>query len=178
MFNIFIQGLKDGEHDVDMLVPVEDVPEMFGEYFGMINLKGRLKKIGNRFTLFARAASQAKMICDMTLEEFTETIMVDVNLSFVVENKLAENSRRQIAERQNKKQETEGVRVSADGKYADISGEIREIFAVSLPMKRIAPKYRDKELKEIFPEFDAGNDEPEPDFIDERWAPLKKINNN
>ena len=170
MFNIFIQGLNDGEHEIDMQVSVSEVPEMFEEYFGNINLKGKLKKIGSRFTLFAQADCRAKMVCDISLEDFTEIINVDVNLTFIADSK--------HEKREWKKEETEGVKVSGDGKYADISGEIREIFAVNLPMKRISPKYCQKEFKELYPEFDPEKNGTNPYFFDERWAPLKKIISN
>jgi len=176
MFNIFIQGLKDGEHQVEMEVPVEEVPEMFGEYFGIINLKGKLKKIGNRFTLFANADCMAKMICDMTLEEFTEKIQVEVNLSFVAENK-HDAAGKQPTSESKREASVVGIKISSDGKFADIADEIREIFAVSLPMKRVAPQYRDKNFEEIFPEYDSEKNTAS-DIIDERWAPLKKINSN
>jgi len=172
MFNLFIQGLSDGEHEINMQVPVSDIPEMFEEYFGQINLKGRLKKIGNRFTLFSEADCQAKMICDISLEEFTELIKVEVNLTFIADSK------QENRETSKDKDYIYGVKVSADGKYADISGEIREIFAVSLPMKRIAPPFRGKDFKEIHPEYDPEISGSGPKKIDERWAPLAKINSN
>jgi len=170
MFNIFIQGLKDGEHGIDMQVPVEDVPDMFEEYFGIINLKGSLRRIGNRFTLFAEADCDAKMICDISLEEFTETINVEVNLSFMLDEK-RESGR-------NKEKQSEGIKISSDGKYADIADEIREVFAVSLPMKRVAPRYREKDFKEIFPEYDADTNDSDKGTIDDRWEPLRKIISN
>ncbi len=178
MFNIFIQGLNDGEHKVDMQVPVEEVPEMFEEYFGEISLKGKLKKIGSRYTLFAVAQCNARMMCDISLEEFIETINVEVNLSFVAESKQTSDSRRQATVKKNEKQEPVGVELSADGKYADIAGDIREIFAVNLPMKRVAPEFRDKDFKEIFPEYTSEANNPKSDLVDERWAPLNKINSN
>jgi uncharacterized metal-binding protein YceD (DUF177 family) len=171
MFNLFIQGLKDGEHEIESEVPVEEIPEMFSEYFGIVKLKGKLKKIGNRYALFAEAECQAKMVCDITLEDFTETIKVEVNLSFKTELKPDKSE-------SSKKKEEAVIKISPDGKYADIAEEIREIFAVSLPMKRIAPKYRGKEFSEIFPEYDANSVEGEVSNVDDRWAPLKKININ
>ena len=168
MFNLFIQGLKDGEHEIESEVPVEEIPEMFSEYFGIVKLKGKLKKIGNRFALFAKAECQAKMVCDITLEDYTETIKVEVNLSFKTEIKPEK------LELNKNKVDGDCIKISPDGKYVDIAEEIREIFAVSLPMKRIAPKYRGKEFSELFPEYDANSVEGELGNIDDRWAPLKK----
>ena len=53
-------------------------------------------------------------------------------------------------------------------------GEVRQELAVNLPLKRTAPKYRDKDFADIFPQYA----ETESQEIDPRWAALKAIKFN
>ncbi|MFC2130326.1 DUF177 domain-containing protein [Bacteroidota bacterium] len=172
MVGIFKQGLKDGEYEIDMDVPVNEVPEMFDEYFGNIHLEGKLRKFGGRYSVIIEADCMAKMICDRSLKEFTEEISVNLKQTFITEGIL----------RQTQADETKGISreivIHADDKYIDITNEVREIFAIGLPMKRIAPEYRTKNFSELYPEYSSGNSNENSVKIDERWIPLMKLKNN
>lgn len=164
MINLFIQGIKDGEHNVEMDVPVEEVPDMFPEYIGNIHIDGKLRKIGNRYSFVAEADCNAKLICDRSLKEYIEEINVDIKLSFIVSsvNGLQSSPDKEIV-------------INPDDKNIDISSEVREIFGVSLPMKRVAPEYRNVDFEDLFPEYSAERVQKINDSFDERWAPLKKL---
>ena len=57
-----------------------------------------------------------------------------------------------------------------DELFIDLSDEVRQELALSLPMKRIAPEFRDKEWEDIAPEVATE--------IDDRWKALKGLNLN
>lgn len=164
MINLFIQGIKEGEHDIEMDVPVEEVPEMFPEYFGNIHIEGKLRKIGNRYSFIAEADCMSKLICDRSLKEYNEEISVEIKLSFMAASaggleKFHENE----------------IIINPEDKNIDISYEVREIFGVNLPMKRVAPEYRNVDFKDLYPEYSAESVLNSNDSFDERWAPLKKL---
>jgi uncharacterized metal-binding protein YceD (DUF177 family) len=167
MIRIFIQGIKDGEYNIDMDTDVSEVPDILEEFFGNIHIEGKLKKFGSRFTLIAEAECSAKLICDRSLKEFVEEIPVEIKLSFIA-NPLKSP---EIND------ETQEIFFHPDDKYLDITEEVREIFAISLPMKRVAPEYRNKDLKDLYPEYVKTDDNISGD-IDDRWAPLKNLISN
>ncbi len=71
--------------------------------------------------------------------------------------------------------------VHEDDEFFDISDDVREQLTVSIPMKRIAPQYRNKTFADLHPEFSAEITETISDDevqIDERWSALKKIKLN
>ncbi len=172
MVGIFKQGLKDGEYEIDMDFPVNEVPEMFEEYFGNIHLEGKLRKFGGRYSIIIEADCMAKMICDRSLKEFTEEISVNVKLAFITDGTLRQ------AQDEGTKDISKEIVIHADDKYIDITNEVREIFAIGLPMKRIAPEYRTKNFSELYPEYSSRNNNGNSVNIDERWIPLMKLKNN
>jgi uncharacterized metal-binding protein YceD (DUF177 family) len=166
MIKIFIQGLKDGEYDIDIESPVSEVPDMFEEFFGNIHVEGKLRKFAGRFTFIAEVECLAKLICDRSLTEFEENIETDIKLSFKADGYKTNDS----------VSETEEILFNPDDKYLDITNEIREILIISLPMKRVAPEYRKKDFSEIFPDYTVKK--AEVGMIDDRWEALKKLRNN
>ncbi|MGA2296097.1 MAG: hypothetical protein ABSG15_00935, partial [FCB group bacterium] len=91
MIRIFIQGIKDGEHDIEFSVPVEEVPEMFPEFCGQIRIKGKLRKSNKRYTLVGIVECTANLICDISLKEFTENITGDFEIAFLADTNLLKN---------------------------------------------------------------------------------------
>lgn len=162
-----MQGLKDGEYDIDLDIPVEEVPDLTEEFFGEIHIEGMLRKFAGRFTLVAEAEVQVKLICDRSLKEFIEDIEAVIKLSF----KSAEYKSDSFDEN------SEEIIFNADDKYLDITNEVREILTLSLPMKRVAPEYRKKDFSELYPEYSANGTEIN-EIIDDRWAPLKNLSSN
>ena len=178
MIRIFIQGIKNGEHEVDMQVPVSEIRDFYPEFFGNIEIKGNLRKFGKRFTLNLSLACKAKLICDLSLKEFEETIEGNLKLSLLADSEMS----RKLKIEKDEIAETEKNIISEDDKYIDITDEVREELIVRLPMRRVAPEYKEKSLKDIYPQYssDANEDKKktkkkEPD---ERWAPLKKLKLN
>jgi uncharacterized metal-binding protein YceD (DUF177 family) len=157
-------------------VPVENVEGMFPEFFGNVVVEGQIQKLGSRYTFTGTAECNAKLVCDRSLTDFTEPIKAQITISYLANSELLKT-----AEGTSSKDESVKL-IRDDQKEIDITDEVREELAVNIPMKKIAPQFRDKDLSEIFPDVAAkdGDDEEKPlndDEIDERWAALKNLKN-
>ncbi len=166
MIKIDIHGLKEGEHTFMLSTDIKQEDCFFDEFFGDLTLNGIIKKIGTRLSLRAIAEVKANLICDRSLKTYTELISSEVKLAFIADTK---------SFLENKTNETDSdIIIREDTNYIDVSKEVIELLALQLPMKRIAPEYRDKELTEIYPELSIDKTSD----IDDRWTKLKdfKIN--
>jgi len=170
MLRIRIQGIKDGKHEIDLQSDVQKIKDMPEEYFGLINVKGLFTKIGKRFTYVGTATCSAKLICDISLEEFTEEISTDFEFSFLANNDLYHLNRAKST----LETESGDIILLEDEQDIDISEPIRQELLLSLPMKRISPEYRDKSIEEIYPEFVDTN--PANVKIDDHWKGLQGLN--
>ncbi len=171
MINIYIKGLTDGLHDIEITEPVDAVPDLSEEFFGDILIEGKLRVLGNRFTFTGKVFSRARLICDRTLKEFEQEIETEMTSAYLINSsgmgidKLSEDDKEQI--------------ISKDEKYLDITNDVREELILSIPMKKIAPDVEDKEFEEIFPEYSAKKKKrKDKEEIDDRWSALKKIKIN
>jgi uncharacterized metal-binding protein YceD (DUF177 family) len=173
MIKIEINGMNDGKYDLSIETPVDKMDCVFEEFFGDVKLIGSIKKISNRFSLTAKAEVKAKMICDRSLKEFVENIETDVKLSFIADTKAYLENKGKINEDLDS-----DILIREDVKYIDITSEVIELLALQIPMKRIAPEFRDKELDEIFPELSGETFKNEKDVIDDRWSKLKNLKIN
>jgi uncharacterized metal-binding protein YceD (DUF177 family) len=164
MVSITIQGIKDGRREIDIEAAVGEVEGMFPEFIGNLTVKGNLIKLGSRYSVIAEVKCTARLVCDLSLQEFDEPVIAELKCSYLANTDLwrlrtsddyADNEERLISE---------------DSKVIDITGEIREQLAVNLPMKRIAPESRGKSFEEIHPELTDKKGE-----IDDRWEILKNL---
>ncbi len=171
MVKIFIQGIKDGLYEIDQHVPVEEVKDIYPEFFGEIHLTGKLRKFGNRYTFTGAAECSAKLVCDVSVTEYEERIAADINVAFLADSK--QKSLRYTVQNE----EELGARlIGEDDKFIDISEDVREELAVNIPLKKVAPRFRDKSFEELHPEFSPGKEESK--HIDERWSVLNKLKIN
>lgn len=171
MIKIYIQGIKDGAYDVEQEAPAEEIPEIYPEFFGNIRLTGKLRKFADRYTFTGKAECSARFICDLTATEYTDLVTAEINTSYIMESK-QRNSKHSDA-----LTPEEGVKiVSEEDKYIDLSDDVREELAVNVPMKKVAPQYRDKSFEDVFPEYSARS--RDNDDIDERWSILNKFKIN
>jgi uncharacterized protein len=164
MVSITIQGIKDGQRDIDIEAGVEEVEGMFPEFIGNLTVKGKLIKLGSRYSVIAEVECLARLTCDLSLQEFDEPIKAELKFSYLANTDLwrlrtsddyADNEERLISE---------------DSKVLDITKDIMEQLAVNLPMKRIAPEFRGKSFEEIHPELTDKKSE-----IDDHWEALKNL---
>lgn len=174
MLKIHIQGLKDGIYDVDIESDARKIPDMFEEFFGIVSFKGQLRILGKRYTITGTASCMAKLLCDLSLQDFEEEIQTEIKTAYRAIENLATHSVDRDETEMNE------YFIKDDEKFIDISSEVREELAVHLPMKRIAPEYRGKSFDEIHPELTAGmapkkKKKLTDEEIDDRWGPLKSL---
>jgi len=165
MLKLRIHGIKDGESDFtleDESLNIKDLPE---EFFGNIVVEGKLTKIGKRYTIVGNVKCNAKLICDVSLEEYIEEIVAKFEYSFIVNNDLY----LLLREKGEFENENGEIIIHEDDQYLDISEEIRQELILNIPMKKVAPTYRGKSLSEIYPDLDIEEE------IDPRWSELKKL---
>jgi uncharacterized metal-binding protein YceD (DUF177 family) len=150
MLKLLIQGLKDGETEVQTECDAELLPFSEVLFFGKIKLAGKLRKIGKRLIFNGKAIAAAKLTCDLTLKEYIHEMSVDVVVHAIIDSNLAriagdiDNDGKEIA-------------LFEDEKYLDLSDEVRELLELNLPMRRIHPDFIDKSLEDVFPEFSVKN---------------------
>lgn len=168
---IEIQGMKDGEREFSLQADAAELEGLPEEYAGKISAEGKIRKFGKRFTVIGSANCSANLICDRSLEEYSELITVEISLSYIIDG---------AAAKQLKDVEFgEAIPIREEDKTIDLSGEIRQILTLGLPMKRVAPEYRDKELEEIFPEINIEDDSAESSEVsDDRWSALRNLKLN
>lgn len=174
MIKVRIRGIKDGKYPIAEEMPsslVEDMPE---EFCGNVVFEGNMRKLGKRYTVEGQAHCQAKLLCDLSLEEFYEDITADIAVSFMADTVLFN-----LHKEGNEDEKAERV-VHEDDESFDLTDDIREQLIVNMPMKRIAPQYRGKTFEELHPELSSeANDEAEAEApTDERWGALKNLKLN
>ncbi len=162
MLRLPIQGLQDGQASVQLTANIREIDGIFPEFSGEISLSGTVRKVGKRYSFKGEATCMATMICDRTLSEFTEKITAHVTADYLADT--------QVFLMQEGEKEGEMNIIRDDELFIDLSDEVRQELALSLPMKRIAPEFRDKEWEDIAPEVATE--------IDDRWKALKGLNLN
>jgi uncharacterized protein len=168
MIKIYVKGLKDGLYEVELSEPVKAVPDLSDEFFGNIEVTGKLRVIGNRFNFSGKAVCSAKLVCDRTLKEFVQSIEAEFTVAYIVDTT---GSAADIAD----KHEKERI-LSKEDKYIDITDDVREELILNIPMKKIAPDVNDMEFDDIYPEYSAKKNKKIDD--DDRWSALKNIKIN
>ena len=89
MLKFYIHCIKDGEYPLEMNCRKESVKSFqTEEFFGNIELKGKLLKIANRFTVTANVSVNCKFVCDRSLEEYEEMISADFKATYLADTKL------------------------------------------------------------------------------------------
>lgn len=169
MLKVFIQGLKDGIYEIDAECGVNEIDGMFDEFIDKVKVSGTMRILGSRYTLEMVAECNAKLLCDISLEEYIEPIKAEIKLAYIADEELYRFGQgSDIAK-------AEERIIHPDDKNIDITEEVREELVVNLPMKRVSPAYRDKDVKELYPQYWA---EENVKIEDDKWAELKKIKFN
>lgn len=168
MLKIPIQGLKDGNMEILLTATVGEISGMFPEFFGVISLSGVLTKSGKRYTFKGNAICNAKLVCDRSLTEFIEEITAPITVSYLADT--------EVFLLQDAASNSDVYIIREDEPFIDLSVEVSEELALNLPMKRVAPQFRDKNLDEIITEISS--DIISEEKIDERWSALKNIHLN
>lgn len=162
-----IKGLPDGRHEVELEADVMTMPAICSEFIGTVRVTGFVQKIGKRYIVTGQAECKARLICDRSGEEFEEHIIAPLQLNYVANTHL-------YLEQQDREEPEQPYYIREDATKIPIADEVRQELAVNLPLKRIAPAYRDKNLGDLYPDLDA-DVSPSTNEPDERWAALKNI---
>ncbi len=173
LLSISIKALQDGKYPVHLSAEASMLDGMFPEFTGEVAVHGTLQKLGKRYILQLRAECDAELVCDLSGEQFIERVTPELTLSYVANTHL-------FLEQIHDADPIQPYYIREDDMAIDITDEVRQELAVNLPLKRVAPQYRNKTLGDIFPEFDADTEQSnstpsEMHGIDPRWAALGNI---
>jgi uncharacterized metal-binding protein YceD (DUF177 family) len=170
MVTISIQGLHDGVHPIDMSVPVGDIDGLGDEFRGDVHISGDITRNGKRMHLDVDVAAVAHLICDRSLEEYDEPIQCELSLDVVVDNELA------IKQASSPERMEDIIGVRDDQKVLLISEDIRQELMLALPMRKVAPQWRDRDLSELYPSaHESSSDRDANNVVDDRWAALRSL---
>ncbi len=153
MLKLRITGIKDNTYDIELDAPSDNLSKNFKEFFGQIYLKGKLTKLGKRFTFKGNAKCKAKLICDISAEEYIEEISAEINLFLIINTELyfLQNQSNQSLD-----MDMEIALHEADD-FFDMTKIVYDELALSLPIKCISPKYKGKNFEECFPQYSSKN---------------------
>lgn len=154
-----------------MTINASGVQGLGPEFCSDVHVEGVLHKHGGRYTVSATAVSTVRLVCDRSLEEYDEPIEASFDLEFVVNTSLAVEQRGRVADLDD--EEVRGLR--DDDKAIDITEDVRQVLTLAIPVRRVAPAYRDKNLDEIFPSIKGRDAEQTSTDVDDRWEALKNI---
>ncbi len=170
MLKVSIKGLKDGLHGFEARADSTSIDGMFPEFIGEVVVRGNVRKVGMRFIVEGHASCEAQLECDVSGETFQQTIETDISIPYVADTNMFHLHRDDV-------DPEPPYYLHEDASEIDLTNEVREELAVHLPMKRVAPQYRDQDLSALYPDVngepDGGDDGEEP--IDKRWEALKNV---
>jgi DUF177 domain-containing protein len=181
MIEFRILGLEDGKYELGFEINVENVPCLLGEFKdekkeNTIKVIGSFNLLGEKLVLNLSVKAIADLVCDLTSEQYSEEIEVELDLIF----RLFEDDVFLIDDNIYDKES-----YSLKGYRIDITQIVCDELALAIPMKKIAPRHRGKELSDIFPEMTRNDDTKRKENLEEQkqekenpWANLKKINFN
>jgi uncharacterized metal-binding protein YceD (DUF177 family) len=175
MLQIAILGMEDGDHPFSCQAEAGQIDGMFEEFTGTVQVHGIVRRQGKRLWIEAHAKCMANLICDISGNPFTEQISAPIQLAYRVDTHLFLIS----------EQPSEGdeILIREDERFIDLTEEARQELAIHLPMKRLAPEYRDKTFEELYPAVAtaaAEDEHKEEELPGDPWAALRglKLNNN
>ncbi len=167
-FQVNIIGLSQKAHEFDY-----EFSDGFFEHYGRILLeRGHftahvvLDKTETMLEGRFQIQGTASLICDRSLEPFDYPMHIDRTIRFKYGQEEKELS-------------DEIVLISRDRTSLDVGQYLYELIGVSVPMKRLHPKFQSDDLEESEIELvyssPIDEKEKEEDAIDPRWEKLKKL---
>lgn len=162
---ISLVGLTNEQREFESIVPARAIQGLVPEFSDTVSVVGTVQRVGRKVHVTYTVTANATLVCDRSLEEFTELISVHVSLDYAFDGELYN---RQLGT-EVEPDEIRGLR--EDAQEIDLTDDVRQDLVVALPMKRISPRYRSEEI--------GSNNEINEHHgrveIDERWAALKKL---
>ncbi len=173
MLKVKISSLKDGTNDVNLECAASEIENIFEEFFGQVEFEGIVRKIRDKYTIKGMAYCDAKLICDLSNEEFIEEIEAEIEMSFIQDSEMALE-----IEESNGETNLGEYYIYNDEIYLDLTYDIGEALSVSLPLKRIAPGYEGKEITDLYPELVKKEENGKSDDKESPFSALKGLNFN
>jgi uncharacterized metal-binding protein YceD (DUF177 family) len=198
-FAVSIKGMQDGKYPVELEAETAQIADMFPEFTGTVRVRGEVRKLVKRFVLTLELRCDAALICDVSGEDFTQHVSTTLALDYTADTRLF--LEKFAADGADDLEPPYYIR--EDDTSINITDIIRQELALALPLRRIAPAYRDTSFAAMHPEHsdeahadgfssqhlsqstshdDAINDDSndnthdnQPDTTDPRWAALKNI---
>ncbi len=161
---IDIAGLEHGSRAIDHEVEPSGIKDLSAEFLRPILITGSVRRVNHRFYLDIRIATIADLVCDRSLEPYTESVDRQISAVYELNGELAQEQRGQDLA------DVDIRGLYPDAQWIDVSEDVRQELMLGLPMKRIAPQYREQSIEQIFPDLTAGEVEP-----DSRWEALEKL---
>lgn len=167
MMKIRIIGLDEGNHPLDIQ---EEKLRMSGNdyVFDNVGLVGELIIHANKVNLKGSLEANIDLNCDRSGKDFTENIKKEVDYVFKFDTKAIEILDDDI----------DNSLFKLEGNQLIISDLIYEELLLSVPLKKIAPEYRDVDFEKLFPDFTAKIDKKVEKKDASTWNELKKLNFN
>jgi uncharacterized metal-binding protein YceD (DUF177 family) len=147
MLKIDIYNLKDGVYPVSETCDSKSLTNLPSEFIGEVKFEGKIRKVSNRFEISGKINCDSILTCDISLESYHQMIESELHLTALQGVALADRI-----------EDDDVVYVADDDKFVDLSTISVETLIIALPMKRVAPQYRDKEFSQLFPEFSADSE--------------------
>ena len=179
MIEFRVLGIEDGKYDLDFEIETEKVALISDVFVGkddrMIKISGSFNLFGEKLGLNFFVKASADLVCDLTSEKYIEEIEVELDLMF----RLFDDDIFLIDDSIYDKDS-----YTLKGYKLNITQIVCDELALAIPMKKIAPKYREKELTDIYPEITRDDETKRKEKIEEvqgrenPWSKLKKINFN
>ncbi len=163
-FEIEIFNLENKEYTYDFKVSndffksrEESVVES-----GSVHVRVVLNKNDAFFDLLFLIEGEVELVCDRSLEKFNEPI--DINEKLICRYGSEEL---EIDE--------QVIQITKNTQTIDLSQYVYEFISLSIPMKKLHPKFRDEDDDEGLLIYSSEDDEIVDKKIDPRWGKLKDL---
>lgn len=172
-YDINIQGLEEKVHTFEF----EGDDKFFGAFEQSFITKGnfkaivRLNKNSALIQLDFDITANVELTCDRSLELFDEEVQVEEKYIYKFGDRYEEIT-----------DEIEMIPYGAD--TINIAQHIYDFIGISLPMKKLHPRFRDEDIEEegllvyTSEKEEETTDKPKEQEIDPRWAALNKLRMN
>lgn len=163
-----ISDIPDSKSSLDLSFD-EHKFQLEGFRHDPVELHVEFIKMPNTIQLFFRASTTLMLTCDRSLEEFRYPVSVSYKVLYKPNAEPQEDEEQALRP------------LNTSSNTINIEEEVRDSLLLSLPIKKLHPRFLDTEGNEIpFFETFAESDEDAPDEnepADERWDALRKLRN-
>jgi uncharacterized metal-binding protein YceD (DUF177 family) len=163
MIKLRVIGIEKGEYQQEWLLDGTKFFEEDYEFDGEIEVNTKVHYDGLKYKLSFDFYGELESICDISGEEFLEEIEGEYEVYF----KITSTGIQFV------NQEDENL-FELDDNIIEIDDLVRQEMILAIPLKRISPKYKDKEFSDLHPELTK--DEQKAD--NPAFSKLKNLNFN